>query len=118
MARLFLLQCDMCGRNYELGNHYKHVDENGQEFVVNSIRLGDWDQKGKKWNSIASGYDLCSECARKICDTVFAGDSNIKMRAVTQKPRIQRDPKDKAIENVEEAQQQFANEVAADNDSE
>ena len=38
------------------------------------------------------------------------------MRAVTQKPRIQKDPKDKAIENVEEAQQQFANEVVTEDD--
>lgn len=116
--RVVMCKCDMCGRNYELGNQYKHVDENGQEFPVNSIRLGDWDQKGKKWNSIASGYDLCSECARKICDAVFAGDSQIKMRAVVQKTRSQKDPKDKTIENVEESQQQFANEVTAENDGE
>lgn len=87
MARITVLKCDMCGRNYELGNQYKHVDGEAHEFVVNSIRLGDWDQKNKRWNSIASGYDLCSECARKICDVVFSGDSQIKMRAVNQKKK-------------------------------
>lgn len=89
MARISYLQCDRCGKQYEWGNQYKHTDEEGQQFIVNSFRIGDWDQKNKKWKSIASGYDLCADCARGLADYIFAGEHNqIKMRS-TRKEKVE-----------------------------
>ena len=97
--KLSMLKCDRCGKIYERGNSYNHV-EDGKEYPVNSIRIGNWDQKNKKWISIASGYDLCPDCARKICDVIFEGENNnLKMRSVKNKTN---DKEEKEIENESE----------------
>lgn len=93
MARITYLKCDRCGKQFEIGNQYKHTDEEGQQFTINSFRIGDWDQKGKKWRSIASGYDLCADCARGLADYIFAGEANpIKMHAVVRPDKKQEKP--------------------------
>ena len=75
-------RCDRCGVFYE-GNRAYKFNDGEQEFIVNSFRVGEWDQKRKVWKSIASGYDLCEKCGREITDVIFAGENNqIKMRAV------------------------------------
>lgn len=84
MARTIYIQCDKCGKHHDGKNQYIYRDpETGEEFVVNSFRIGAWNQKKKRWESIASGYDLCEDCARKICDVIFGGSENmVKMRKV------------------------------------
>ena len=78
-------KCDRCGRFFEGNVSYKFNDGD-DEFIVNSFRLGNWDQKKKVWRSIASGYDLCETCGREITDCIMAGENNqIKMRRVQQK---------------------------------
>lgn len=78
-------KCDRCGRFFEGNVSYKFNDGE-DEFIVNSFRLGNWDQKKKIWRSIASGYDLCETCGREITDCIMAGENNqIKMRRVQQK---------------------------------
>ena len=78
-------KCDRCGRFFEGDRAYKFNDGE-QEFIVNSFRIGNWDQRKKVWKSIASGYDLCENCGREITDVIFAGENNqIKMRMVQQK---------------------------------
>lgn len=82
MARVTYLKCDRCGKQYEIGNQYK-INEDGQEFTINSVRIGEWDQKNKRWKSLASGYDLCTACSRAIADVIFAGAENpMRMKKV------------------------------------
>lgn len=98
--KLSVLKCDRCGKIYERGNSYNHV-EDGKEYQVNSIRIGNWDQKNKKWVSIASGYDLCPDCARTICDVIFAGENNnLKMRSVMYKTNDEGKEKENESENA------------------
>lgn len=87
MARTIYIQCDRCGKHHDGKNQYLYRDlETGEEFPVNSFRIGAWNQKKKRWESIASGYDICEDCARQICDVVFGGSENmIKMRKVQSK---------------------------------
>lgn len=78
-------KCDRCGRFFEGNVSYKYNDGEN-EFIVNSFRVGNWDQKKKIWRSIASGYDLCETCGREITDCIMAGENNqIKMRMVQTK---------------------------------
>lgn len=78
-------RCDRCGVFFE-GNRAFKYNDGEQEFIVNSFRIGNWDQRKKIWKSIASGYDLCENCGREITDVIFAGENNqIKMRMVQQK---------------------------------
>lgn len=87
MARTIYIQCDRCGKHHDGKDQYIYRDpESGEEFVVNSFRIGAWNQKKKRWESIASGYDICADCARQICDVVFGGSENmVKMRKVQTK---------------------------------
>ena len=89
MAAAF--QCGMCGKYYLASqeNVFKHVEvvkdeETGDDKViecpVNSFRFGCWDQKKKEWHYIASAYDLCPECARKLDDVIFGNDSKVVMK--------------------------------------
>lgn len=71
-------RCDRCGVFYEGNVNYKYED-----FVVNSFRIGNWDQKHKVWRSIASGYDICERCGREITECIMGGENNnIQMHAV------------------------------------
>ena len=76
-------RCDRCKKYYEArpDNVYMHENENGETFAVNSIRIGNWNQKTKSWNSLASAYDLCADCAREICEAVFA-KGEMQMKAI------------------------------------
>lgn len=87
MARTIYIQCDRCGKHHDGKDQYLYRDpESGEEFLVNSFRIGAWNQKKKRWESIASGYDICEDCARQICDVIFGGSENmVKMRKVQNK---------------------------------
>lgn len=73
--------CDRCGAFYQRSreNTYQMPDENGDMVFVNSFRIGNWSPKTKSWLSIASAYDLCKDCAKEICDVIFA-KGDVKMR--------------------------------------
>jgi len=72
-------KCDRCGKMYEGKTDRTFKTPDG--FYVNSVRLGNWDNKQKKWRSLASAYDLCSDCASKLYDIlVGAADSQVEMR--------------------------------------
>lgn len=69
-------KCDRCGRYYEGNRNYVHTDENDVKHIINSFRIGNWDQKSKRWISIASGYDLCSKCGEDIFNFIMGGENN------------------------------------------
>lgn len=73
--------CDRCGAVYQRSREatYQMPDENGDMVFVNSFRIGNWSPKSKSWLNIASAYDLCTDCAKEICDVIFA-KGEIKMR--------------------------------------
>lgn len=81
-------KCDRCGKFYEATKEstyqFNQVSQEAEmpneEFPVNSIRIGYWDARKKEWRNIASAYDLCKDCAGKICDVIFNGDSQMVMR--------------------------------------
>jgi hypothetical protein len=76
-------KCDRCGRYYEGNRNYVYTDENDVKHIINSFRIGNWDQKNKRWISIASGYDLCSACGESIFNFIMSGEyNNIKIRKV------------------------------------
>ena len=65
-------RCDRCGVYYEgkRSNQCKIVQD-GEDFYINSIRIGDWNALAKNWNNLASGYDICSNCMKEIAETIF-----------------------------------------------
>lgn len=65
-------KCDGCGKYYEdlKDNHFIYEEE-GQEFLVNSFRVGNWNARTKSWDSIASAYDLCKDCGKKVTQAIF-----------------------------------------------
>ena len=65
-------KCDRCGRYYEGNRNYVYTDENDVKHIINSFRIGNWDQKSKRWISIASGYDLCSKCVKIFSTSSWA----------------------------------------------
>lgn len=78
------MQCDICGKYYEGSkeNHFTY-EEDGQEFLVNSFRLGNWNSKTKNWDSIVSAYDICKDCGKQITQAIFdvnGGDNRLKSR--------------------------------------
>lgn len=78
-------KCDRCGNDVQ--KPYKYKAEAG-EFVVNSFRIGNWDNKRKQWRSIASGYDLCATCAEEITTFILGTEeTRIKMRKVEHAPK-------------------------------
>ena len=78
-------KCDRCGKLYE--GKAERMFKTPDGMYVNSVRLGNWNQKTRRWNSLASGYDLCADCASKIYDVVVgAVESEIQMRRNDPKP--------------------------------
>lgn len=65
-------RCDRCGKYYEgrRANQCKIIQD-GEEFYINSIRIGDWNALAKNWNNLASGYDICADCMRSIAEAIF-----------------------------------------------
>ena len=85
-------KCDLCGTYYEgLQENNFNYEENGENFIINSFRLGNWNAKTKSWESIISGYDLCKKCGKKFTDLVF----EINPDLVTRK-KIQYQKKDES----------------------
>ena len=60
-------RCDRCGKYYEgkRSNQCKIVQD-GEDFYINSVRIGDWNALAKNWNNLASGYDICADCMKEI----------------------------------------------------
>lgn len=101
--RVSYLKCDRCGKVYDEKDQMK-IHQDGKDFVVNSFRLGNWDQRNKRWVNITSGYDLCAKCAGEIADVIFAGAENpLKMRFVTKDQY-----RSSKGETLEESQESFA----------
>lgn len=65
-------RCDRCGKFYEgkRSNQCKIVQD-GEDFYINSIRIGDWNALAKNWNNLASGYDICADCMKEIAEVIF-----------------------------------------------
>lgn len=65
-------RCDRCGKYYEgkRSNQCKIIQD-GDEFYINSVRIGDWNALVKNWNNLASGYDICSNCMAEIAAVIF-----------------------------------------------
>lgn len=66
-------RCDRCGKDLDLSNgprEYKY-EEDGKEYIVNSIRIGNWNPKTKQWESIVSAYDLCPDCGEEVTRPIF-----------------------------------------------
>ena len=43
----------------------------GEDFYINSVRIGDWNALAKNWNNLASGYDICADCMKEIAEVIF-----------------------------------------------
>ena len=65
-------RCDRCGKYYEgkRSNQCKIVQD-GEDFYINSVRIGDWNALAKNWNNLASGYDICADCMKEIAEVIF-----------------------------------------------
>lgn len=73
-------KCDLCGVFYE--GRADRVFTSPEGFKINSIRIGEWDNKNKEWVGIASAYDICEKCGSKLYDMVCGAEgSSVKMRA-------------------------------------
>jgi hypothetical protein len=74
-------KCDMCGKYYEdlKENHFIY-EEGGQDFLVNSFRLGNWNPRTKSWESIVSAYDICKDCGQAITQAIFNVGENLVTR--------------------------------------
>lgn len=79
-------KCDQCGKYYEGTVDRMFKTEEG--FYINAIRLGHWDSRKKEWVSLASAYDLCSDCAQRLYDALCGGESNVKMHKKVVKPDV------------------------------
>lgn len=65
-------RCDICHKYYEdIPEKHFTYEEDGKQFSVNSIRLGNWNPKTKGWDSIVSAYDICDTCGKKLTQTLF-----------------------------------------------
>ena len=116
-------RCDRCGKYYEgrRSNQCKIIQD-GEEFYINSVRIGDWNALTKQWNNLASGYDICSDCMKEIAEAIFDPkyDDTTKIRLY--KPDHEKTKK--FIANKEKAlakrqqkveKEENANEAATDN---
>jgi len=64
-------KCDRCGKYYEgLPENQFRYEEDGNEYTVNSFRIGNWNARTKQWDSIISAYDLCKDCAKEITQLI------------------------------------------------
>lgn len=110
-------KCDRCGKFYEATSERVFKTEDG--VPINSIRIGDWDQKSRSWNSIGSAYDLCDECGKIIYEAVCGSGSSIKIHAVerakkAEQYRLGKNGRYKELLNdLEASQNAFADEEIA-----
>ena len=73
-------KCDLCGVFYE--GRDDRVFTSPEGFKINSIRIGEWDNKNKEWVGIASAYDICEKCGSKLYEMICGAEvSSVKMRA-------------------------------------
>lgn len=74
-------KCDVCGKFYEdlKENHFSY-EEDGENYMVNSFRLGNWNARTKSWESIVSAYDICKDCGKKITQAIFDIGSELQTR--------------------------------------
>ena len=109
---LVIKKCGGCGVErpvYE--KDFKHIDvETGEEWPINYIKIGDWNDRSKSVNSCATFYNLCPDCARVIDDAIaklkeLPRFKKIEKRKKNDKPYWKKDAESK---NVEEAQAEFA----------
>lgn len=83
-------RCDICHNYYEdLPDRHFTYEEDGKQYSVNSIRLGNWNPKTKSWDSIVSAYDICDKCGKVMTQTLFelaanAENDDLKTREKSQ----------------------------------
>jgi len=90
-------KCDLCNTYYEAlpENSYKY-EEDGEEYIVNSFRLGNWNAKTKSWDSIVSGYDLCRKCGKAFTELIFELNPDIKTRKKIEYKKVQKETTDES----------------------
>lgn len=73
MAVQMIKKCDRCGKYVDnsTGDRQFTYEEDGKKYAVNSFRIGNWNAKEKRWDSIVSAYDLCYECGQEVCQAIF-----------------------------------------------
>jgi DNA-directed RNA polymerase subunit RPC12/RpoP len=73
MATQVIKKCDRCGKfvDNSTENRQYSYEENGEKYAVNSFRIGNWNAKEKRWDSIVSAYDLCYDCGKEVTEAVF-----------------------------------------------
>lgn len=109
-----VVKCDRCGK-IVTGDDREFKDPSG--FKVNSVRLGFWDQRKKEWKNIASGYDLCSDCASKIYDAVCGEGSEIEMREKINPKKVAAKPAEKAVDPNKAPEENQATDLEAEQHS-
>ena len=90
MAVSIVKRCDVCGRDLNGSDDHFVYEEDGEQFIVNSLRLGNWNARTKTWDSIVSAYDICKDCGKQITQAIFNirdGENNLKSRKKTYVPR-------------------------------
>lgn len=90
MAVSIVKRCDVCGRDLNGSDDHFVYEEDGEQFTVNSLRLGNWNARTKTWDSIVSAYDICKDCGKQITQAIFNirdGENNLKSRKKTYVPR-------------------------------
>ena len=116
-------RCDRCGKYYEgrRSNQCKIIQD-GEEFYINSIRIGDWNALTKQWNNLASGYDICSDCMTQIAEAIFDQKYEDTSKIRLYKPDHEKTKKfiankEKALAKKQQkmAKEENANEAATDN---
>ena len=89
MAVSVVKRCDVCGKELTGADDHFAYEEEGEQFVVNSLRLGNWNARTKTWDSIVSAYDICRSCGKQLTQAIFnvnEGTNNLKSRKKTFTP--------------------------------
>lgn len=83
MAVSVVKRCDVCGKELTGADDHFAYEEEGEQFTVNSLRLGNWNARTKSWDSIVSAYDICRSCGKQLTQAIFNvndGTNNLKSR--------------------------------------
>ena len=113
-------RCDRCGKYYEgkRSNQCKIIQD-GDEFYINSVRIGDWNALAKNWNNLASGYDICANCMTEIAAVIFDEKYEETSKIKLYKPDHEKTKKfiaKKAAVAAANAEKEESNEAVEDNE--
>ena len=122
-------QCDRCGKYFSSDEKFVTKEEvydaetgetREEEVCWNSFRVGDYNPFKKEWAHVASGNDMCNDCASKTRDFFTLGEAErVKIRKPKKKKpfeKVKTDRRKGKMEAIEAEQGEFA-EIQAEGQS-